>query len=87
MNTENQIDPNVPAPGETESSELKDTVGWDHQRRPQSWRWLFGQSHLGCLRILQNFNRGPWPLVFHPLKRGVATVTFVTILIFVFVQF
>ena len=28
MNTENQIDPNVPAPGDTEGSELRDTVGW-----------------------------------------------------------
>jgi hypothetical protein len=28
MNTEYQIDPNVPAPGESEGSELKDTVGW-----------------------------------------------------------
>lgn len=28
MNTENQNNPNAPAPGETEGSELKDTVGW-----------------------------------------------------------
>ncbi len=28
MNTENQIDPNVPVPGDTEGEELKDTVGW-----------------------------------------------------------
>lgn len=28
MNTENQIDPNIPLPGETEVPDLKTTVGW-----------------------------------------------------------
>jgi hypothetical protein len=28
MNTENQNNSNAPTPGETEGSELKDTVGW-----------------------------------------------------------